>query len=124
MLLILLAGLQALPEEVLEAGRIDTRSDWQAFWRVTFPLLLPWSVTAILIRSIEMLKIVDVIVVLTGGGPGIATESMTLYAYRIGVVNFDLGYASALAFTLLAFAVLAATVFLAILRRAIMHATA
>lgn len=123
MILILLAGLQAIPEEVVEAGHIDTRSDWQAFWRVTFPLLLPWSVTAILIRSIEMLKIVDVIVVLTNGGPGIATESLTLYAYRIGVVNFDLGYASALAFTLLAFVLITATIFLTLLRRSIMHST-
>lgn len=123
MLLILLAGLQAIPEEIVEAGRIDTRSDWQAFWKVTFPMLLPWSVTAVLIRSIEMLKIVDVIVVLTNGGPGIATESMTLYAYRIGVVNFDLGYASVLAFTLLGFAIVLATAFLALLRRSIQHAT-
>ena len=61
-------------------------------------MLLPWSVTAILIRSIEMLKIADVIVVLTNGGPGIATESLTLYAYRVGVVNFDLGYAATLPF--------------------------
>jgi len=121
--MILLAGLQAIPEDVVEAGRIDTRSDWQAFWRVTFPLLLPWSVTAILIRSIEMLKIVDVIVVLTNGGPGIATESMTLFAYRIGVVNFDLGYASALAFTLLLFAIVMAMAFLLLLRRTIALST-
>ena len=124
MTLILLAGLQSVPEEVVEAGRIDTRSDWQAFWRVTFPLLLPWSVTAVLIRSVEMLKIVDVIVVLTNGGPGIATESLTLFAYRIGVVHFDLGYASAVAFSLLGFALVATTIFLLILRRAIARSTA
>ena len=123
MILILLAGLQAIPEEVVEAGHIETKSDWQAFWKVTFPLLLPWSITAVLIRSIEMLKIVDVIVVLTNGGPGISTESMTLFAYRVGVVDFDLGYASALAFTLLFFAIIATTIFLGLLRRSIAYST-
>ncbi|MFO1056207.1 MAG: sugar ABC transporter permease [Dongiaceae bacterium] len=124
MMLLLLAGLQSIPDEVAEAARIDTRSDWQAFWRVVFPLLLPWTVTALLIRSIEMLKIMDVVVVLTNGGPGIATESLTLYAYRMGVTNFDLGYASALAFALLIFASLGATLFLRLLRRAMARALA
>lgn len=116
-MLVLLAGLSALPQEVEEAARLDTTSDAQAFWRVVFPMLLPWSITAILIRSIEMLKIVDVIVVLTNGGPGIATESLTLYAYRVGVVNFDLGYAAALSFSLLFLAILAATLLLLATRR-------
>jgi multiple sugar transport system permease protein len=124
MLLLLLAGLQTIPEEVVEAARMDARSEWQAFWRVVFPLLLPWTVTALLIRSIEMLKIMDVVVVLTNGGPGIATESLTLYAYRMGVVNFDLGYASALAFALLIFAAAGATLFLRLLRRSIARAVA
>jgi multiple sugar transport system permease protein len=64
-----------------------------------------------------MLKIVDVIVVLTNGGPGISTESLTLYAYRTGIVNFDLGYAAALSFTLLMLATLMATAFLALTRK-------
>ena len=122
MMLILLAGLQSVSEEVVEAGRIDTRSDWQAFWRITFPLLLPWTVTALLIRSVEMLKIVDVIVVLTNGGPGIATESLTIYAYRVGIRNFDLGYASTLAFTLLIVTVVAAMLFLGVLRKLVLRA--
>lgn len=119
MMLLLLAGLQAIPEELVEAARIDTKSDWQAFCRVVFPLLLPWAVTALLIRSIEMLKIVDVIVVLTNGGPGISTESITLYGYRTGVQNFDLGYASAIAYALLILATLGAMIFLRALRRSI-----
>ena len=122
-MLILLAGLAAVPEEVEEAGQLDTTSDWQAFWRVTFPMLLPWAMTAILIRSIEMLRIVDVIVVLTNGGPGIATESLTLYAYRTGVVNFDLGYASALGFSLLLLAIVLTGLFITAMRRAIERVT-
>ena len=116
-MLVLLAGLSALPVEVEDAARLDTTSDLQAFWRVTFPMLAPWAVTAVLIRSIEMLKIADVIVVLTNGGPGIATESLTLYAYRVGVVNFDLGYAATLAFSLAIVATIVATLILAATRR-------
>jgi multiple sugar transport system permease protein len=122
-MLVLLAGLSALPQEVEEAARLDTTSDTQAFWRVVFPMLAPWTITAILIRSVEMLKIVDVIVVLTNGGPGIATESLTLYAYRTGVVNFDLGYAAALSFTLLLLAILSATLLLLLTRQFIARAT-
>jgi len=122
-MLVLLAGLSALPQEVEEAARLDTTSDAQAFWRVVFPMLMPWTITAILIRSIEMLKIVDVIVVLTNGGPGIATESLTLYAYRTGVVNFDLGYAAALSFTLLILAGVSATLLLLATRRFVERAT-
>jgi multiple sugar transport system permease protein len=122
-MLVLLAGLSALPQEVEEAARLDTTSDTQAFWRVVFPMLMPWTITAVLIRSIEMLKIVDVIVVLTNGGPGIATESLTLYAYRTGVVNFNLGYAAALSFTLLILAGVSATLFLLATRRIVERAT-
>jgi len=122
-MLVLLAGLSALSNEVEDAARLDTTSDIQAFWRVTFPMLLPWSVTAILIRSIEMLKIADIIVVLTNGGPGIATESLTLYAYRVGVVNFDLGYAATLAFSLAIVATIVATVILAATRRLVERLT-
>ena len=122
MLLLLLAGLQAIPEDVIEAAEIDARSERQAFWHVVFPLLLPWSVAALLIRSIEMLKIVDVVVVLTNGGRGIATEPVTLYAYRTGVQNFDLGYASTIAYALLIIATIGATVFLRVLRRSVARA--
>jgi multiple sugar transport system permease protein len=116
-MLILLAGLSAVPVEVEEAARLDTVSDVQVFWKIMFPMLAPWSITAILIRSIEMLKIVDVIVVLTNGGPGISTESLTLYAYRTGIVNFDLGYAAALSFTLLILATIMATAFLVLTQK-------
>ena len=122
-MLVLLAGLSALPQEVEEAAQLDTTSDFQAFWRIVFPMLMPWTITAVLIRSIEMLKIADVIVVLTNGGPGIATESLTLYAYRVGVVNFDLGYAAVLSFTLLIAAALSATLFLLATRKLIARVT-
>ncbi len=122
MMLLLLAGLQAIPDDVVEAAEIDAKSERQAFWHVVFPLLLPWSVAALLIRSIEMLKIVDVVVVLTNGGPGIATEPVTLYAYRTGVQNFDLGYASTIAYALLIIATVGATIFMRLLRQSVARA--
>lgn len=123
-MLVLLAGLSSLPQEVEEAARLDTTSDTQAFWRVVFPMLMPWTITAVLIRSIEMLKIADVIVVLTNGGPGLATESLTIYAYEAGIVSFNLGYAATLSLTLLILAVLAATLLLWATRGLIARATA
>lgn len=116
MMLLLLAGLQTIPHEIKEAASLEGTSQ-QIFWRITFPLLLPWSITAILLRSVEMLKIVDIIVVMTNGGPGIATESLTLYAYQEGIVNLDLGYASVIAYTLLIFTVIVSTIFLLIVKR-------
>ncbi|MCC6313861.1 MAG: sugar ABC transporter permease [Thermomicrobiales bacterium] len=115
MTLVLLAGLQGIPTEVLEAAELDG-SPRQTFWRITFPLLLPWTLTVVLLRSLEMLKIMDVIVVMTGGGPGIATESLTFYAYQTGMRNFNLGSASAIGFSLLLLAIALSAVFLLIVR--------
>jgi multiple sugar transport system permease protein len=101
----------------MEAARLDARSSWQVFRHVTFPLLLPWSATAVLLRSLEMLKIVDLVTVLTNGGPGIATESLTLFVYRVGLKNTDIGYASVVAYLLLFFAIIVSTLFLLGVRR-------
>jgi len=124
MLLLLLAGLQGIPTEVMEAAKLDARSSWQVFRYVTFPLLLPWTVSAILLRSVEMLKIIDLVVVITGGGPGIATESLTFYAYQTGIRNLDLGYASTISYTLLVLTVIVATIFLLAIRQAVNRANA
>jgi multiple sugar transport system permease protein len=115
--LILLVGLQSRPVDVLEAARMEARSDWQVFWHVTMPLLLPWSITAVLLRAVELLKIIDVPKVFTNGGPGIATESLTQYAYVVGLNNFDLGYGSAISYVLLVLAVVLGTVLLWAFRR-------
>ncbi len=117
MMLLILAGLQGVPRDVVEAARLEGTS-WQIFWHITFPMVIPWSITAILLRSIEMLKIIDPIVIMTNGGPGIATESLTLYAYQEGIVNLNLGYASVIAYTLLISTIIIATIFLIVVRRA------
>jgi len=99
-LLILFAGLQAIPAELIEAARVDGAKSWQLFRHVIFPLLAPASIAAVLLRLIEAFKIVDIIYILTTGGPGISTESLTLYAYSVGLRTFDLAYGSTLAFSL------------------------
>ena len=100
-MLLILAGLQGIPSEPLEAARADGASEWQIFRFIVFPLLLPISVTAILIRALEAFKIIDIIRVVTGGGPGRATESVTAYVYNIGAKQGDLAYAAAAAYVLL-----------------------
>lgn len=113
---LMLAGLQSLPEDIYEAARLEDASVWRQFWTITFPLLLPVSVGVVLIRLIEALKIVDSVFVLTGGGPGTATETLTLYAYQEGLRKLNLGYTAALSFTFLVIVVLIGTLYMAALR--------
>jgi multiple sugar transport system permease protein len=117
MMLLLLAGLQTIPTEPIEAARVDGASGWQVFRHITFPLLLPVSITAILLRSVEAFKVIDIIRVVTGGGPGRTTESVTVYAYNLGARQGDLAYASTTAYALLIVVVVISTVLLALARR-------
>jgi len=120
--LILLAGMQSIPDDIYEAARVDGASSWQMFWRITFPILLPLSMTVILIRGLEIFKIIDVIVVTTGGGPGSATESLTMYIYKTALTFGNYGYAAAISFVLLVLVIIFATAFLAVGRRAVPRA--
>jgi multiple sugar transport system permease protein len=116
-MIVLLAGLQSLPPEVFEAARVDGASEWQTFRHITFPMLLPVSITVILIRALEAFKLFDIVSVMTGGGPGTATEPVTLYAYLVGMKNGNLGYASAIAYSLLVMVIIFSTLFLNSLRQ-------
>jgi multiple sugar transport system permease protein len=100
MFIVLLAALESQSVEQIEAAVVDGASQWQVFWNITFPQLLPVSATLILIRMIEAFKIIDLPNVLTNGGPGTATESLTLQAY-IYWRNLDIGGSAALAYILL-----------------------
>lgn len=100
MFIVLLAALESQPTELLEAAMVDGASRWQTFWRVTWPQILPVSSTVILIRLIEAFKIVDLPNVLTYGGPGTATESLTLHAF-IAWRTLDIGGSAAVAYFLL-----------------------
>ena len=115
-ILLMLAGLQTLPEDVYEAATLENTSPWRQFWDITFPMLLPISVAIIFIRAIESFKVMDTVFIMTGGGPGIATETLTLFAYQEGFKKFNLGYTSALSFLFLIFIIVIGVVYLAILK--------
>jgi multiple sugar transport system permease protein len=101
MFLILLAGLQAIPEEPYEAALIDGSSAWQTFRHITLPLLKPAILIALLLRTMDLLRVFDQIFILTEGGPGSATETVSLYIYRTAFRFSDFGYAAAMSFVLL-----------------------
>jgi multiple sugar transport system permease protein len=115
--LLMLAGLQSLPQEVFEAARVDNIGPWRRFWGITFPMLLPLSVAVVFIRLIEGFKIIDTVFVLTGGGPGTATETLTLFAYNEGFKKFNLGLTSALSFMFLFVVIIFGTIYLALASR-------
>jgi len=117
MMIVLLAGLQSLPPEVFESARVDGASSLQIFRHITFPMLLPVSLTVVLIRGLEAFKLFDIVVVMTGGGPGTATETVTMYAYLVAMKNGNLGYASAIAYALLIMVTIITLFFLNSLRR-------
>ncbi|HET9524703.1 MAG TPA: sugar ABC transporter permease [Pyrinomonadaceae bacterium] len=100
--LVLLAGLQAIPQEPYEAALIDGSSRWQTFWNVTLPLLKPAILIVLLLRTMDLLRVFDQIFILTEGGPGFGTETVSLYIYRTAFRFFDFGYAAAMSFVLLA----------------------
>jgi alpha-1,4-digalacturonate transport system permease protein len=85
--LILLAGLQSIPHELYEAGRIDGASGWQQFWRITLPLLMPTMLVVVVLSTIRAVQIFDVVFAFTGGGPGSATLFIVQYIYDNGFAS-------------------------------------
>lgn len=116
-ILILLAGLQTIPEDLYEAARVDGATSLKIFRHITFPLLLPVSVTAILLRALEAFKVIDIVRVVTGGGPGNSTESVTLFVYDVGLKGGDIAYASTVAYAFMVVVILCSLLFLTGARR-------
>ena len=96
-MILLLAGLQAMPKEVQEAARVDGATPWQSFWKITFPLMLPVSATAVILRIIFKLKLADIVINMTYGGPGGATDSVSSYIFRQYRDRSNVGYGTMLA---------------------------
>jgi len=94
--ILLLAGLQSIPSDLYEAQAIDGATPWQSFQQITLPLLLPQIVIALLFRFAQAFGIFDLIAVMTGGGPGGATETVSLYIYATIMRYLDFGYGAAL----------------------------
>lgn len=96
----MLAALENVSRDQVEAAEVDGASNVQIFREITWPQIMPVAVTVILIRMIEAFKIVDLPNIMTSGGPGIATESMTLHSYFLWRAN-DMGSSAAVAYLLL-----------------------
>ena len=98
--LIVLGGLQSLPTKIYEAAAIDGATGWREFFYITLPMLGPTILTAAVLRSVDLLRFFDVIYITTQGGPGYASSTLNIYAYRKAFEFSDIGYASALMITL------------------------
>jgi multiple sugar transport system permease protein len=116
MFIVLLAALEGLPVEPVEAAIVDGANRWQMLRYITWPALLPVSTTLILIRMIEGFKIVDLPNVLTNGGPGTATESLTLHSF-IAWRTLDLGGSAAVAYLLLLVVTFLGTAYVTLIRQ-------
>ena len=96
-MLIVLGGLAAMPREPFEGAEIDGANAWQKFRYITLPLILPFMMVAVIIRSIDAVKSFDIIYAMTQGGPGTASETINLYLYNVAFSYNDVGYGSAIA---------------------------
>ena len=99
--LLLLAGLQGVPDELYEAAEVDGADAWYRFWRITLPLLTPVIVAAVILRVIGLVNAPDLMIILTHGGPGLATHVLSLLAFNDAYTGFDFGAAAAVATVML-----------------------
>ncbi|NBE08949.1 carbohydrate ABC transporter permease [Paragemmobacter ruber] len=99
-MLICLAGLRSIPDYIYEAAEIDRASKWRQFWTITIPMVLPFLMLAVLFRGIENFKMFDMVVLLTGGGPGNETLLASIDLKREAFEKWRTGYSSAYAIIL------------------------
>lgn len=116
-IIIYLAGLQAIPNELYEAGNIDGARRWQRFRHITFPLIAPSFTVNILISIIGSFKVFDLIFVMTKGGPGTATESLAVLLYKKAFNFNEMGYGTAIAIIMFLIILVISAIQLRFLRR-------
>lgn len=112
--LILLAALQSLPQEPIEAARVDGANAWQVFRHVTFPLLRPVIAIALTIKTLDTYRAFDYLWIMTKGGPGTSSTTLNLATYKTAFQNLDFGRASALAVITMVFPLAVMLLFLAL----------
>jgi multiple sugar transport system permease protein len=108
-----LAALESLPVELYEAATVDGASRWDLLWQITLPLVQPYLVAIVLLRAIDAFKVFDTIYILTGGGPGTATEMLTFYAYVAGFRPFNMGFTATVSWAIV---IIMSIIFLLFLR--------
>ncbi len=109
--IVVLAAMQSISDDLYEAARLDTASEWQLFSRITFPLIAPALGTVGMLRLVETFKIIDIPLSMTGGGPGSSTQTYTYYVFITGLRQFEQGYASALSWLLVILAIIISTIY-------------
>lgn len=117
-MLIVLGGLASMPREPFEGAEIDGANAWQKFRYITLPMILPFMMIAVIIRSIDALKSFDIIYAMTQGGPGTASETINLYLYNVAFSYYDIGYGSAIAVVFFVIIILMSLVLLHLRQRA------
>jgi multiple sugar transport system permease protein len=101
MFLILLAGFSGVPEDQMRAARLLGANGWQRFWRIALPRMRTVIIIALVLRTVEALKVFDTIFIMTSGGPGVATESVSLYIYKRTFQDLEWSYVVAIGLTML-----------------------
>ncbi len=116
-MLIALAGLTAVPKYLYEAAEIDRASEWFKFRRITLPLVWPLVLIAVLFRAIEAFRLFDLVYILTAGGPGSSTETLSFQIYKVAFFGFDTGRASAYGILMVVVVIILAQFYLRYLNR-------
>jgi multiple sugar transport system permease protein len=114
--LIILAGLKSLPIELYEAANVDGATSFQKFKYITLPMLRPVILVAVVMRTLTSLQVFDSIYVMTGGGPGSATETLSFYTYREAFISYDIGFSSALNVLIILLAMIFTIIYMKIIR--------
>src|SRR5580692_5857986 len=114
--ILLLAGLQVIPNEVYEAARMDGASWWQSFTRVTLPMLKPAISVAVIFRTLQALLVFDVIYIMTGGGPGTSTEVLSYLNFREFIIDTDFGIGGAMSIMLIILALIVSFIYVRVFR--------
>ena len=116
--IILLAGLQVIPNEVYEAAKMDGATWWQAFRRVTLPMLKPALSVAVIFRTLQALLVFDVVYIMTGGGPGTSTEVLSYLNFREFIIDTDFGIGGAMSIMLIILALIVSFIYVRAFRPA------
>jgi multiple sugar transport system permease protein len=115
--LMFIGAMGSIPTDIFDAAKVDGANNWHMFWRITLPIISPVIIIATLLKIIGSLRIFDQVVVMTGGGPGRATQSINYYIYQTGFRFTNMGYSSALAYLFLIVLAILAYMYIARLYR-------